>query len=90
MEKREKIIKEWFHQKDYFNPARKTSKLKHIFLILAWLLTKVIYPKYSKHWLSTVAHTIIDCVCSKLLNHGLNHELLFSVFKFFGWKNILN
>ena len=50
---------------------------------------KVIYPKYSKHWLSTVAHTI-DCVCSKILNHGLNHGLLFSLFKFFGWKNILN
>ena len=33
---------------------------------------KVIYPKYSKHWLSTVAHTI-DCVCSKILNHCLNH-----------------
>ena len=31
---------------------------------------KVIYPKFSKHWLSTVAHTI-DCVCSKILNHGL-------------------
>ena len=53
----------------------------------AWI--KVIYPKYSKHWLSTVAHTI-DCVCSKILNHGLNHGLLFSLFKFFGWKNILN
>ena len=48
------------------------------------------YPKYSKHWLSTtVAHTI-DCACSKILNHGLNHVLLFSLFKFFGWKNILN
>ena len=47
--------------------------------------TKVIYPKYSKHWLSTVAHTI-ECVCSKILNHGLNHGLLFSLFKFFGWK----
>ena len=35
---------------------------------------KVIYPKYSKHWLYTVAHTI-DCVCSKMLNHGLNHGL---------------
>ena len=50
---------------------------------------KVIYPKYSKHWLSTVARTI-DCVCSKILNHGLNHGLLFSLFKFFGWKNIVN
>ena len=50
---------------------------------------KVVYPKYSKHWLSTVAHTI-DCVCSKILNHGVNHGLLFSLFKFFWWKNILN
>ena len=33
---------------------------------------KVIYPKYSKHY--TVAHTI-DCVCSKMLNHGLNQGL---------------
>ena len=40
--------------------------------LLGW--SKVIYPKYSKHWLSTVAHTI-DCVCSKILNHGLNHGL---------------
>ena len=48
-------------------------------------LGKVIYPKYSKHWLSTVAHTI-DCLCSKILNHGLNDGLLFSLFKFFGEK----
>ena len=46
---------------------------------------KVVYPKYSKQWLSTVAHSI-DCVCSKILNH----VLLFLLFKFFGWKNILN
>ena len=46
---------------------------------------KVIYPKYSKYLLSTVAHTI-DCVCSKILNHGLNHGLLFPSFKFFGRK----
>ena len=46
---------------------------------------KVIHPKYSKHCLSTIAHTI-DCVGSKILNHGLNHGLLFSLFKFFGWK----
>ena len=31
---------------------------------------KVIYTKYSKHWPYTVAHTI-DCVCTKMLNHGL-------------------
>ena len=50
---------------------------------------KVINPKHSKHWQSTVAHTI-ECVCSKILNHGLNHgKLLFSLFRFFEWKNIL-
>ena len=51
--------------------------------------TKDKYSKYYKHWLSTVAHKI-DCVGSKIINHGLNHGLLFSLFKFFGWKNILN
>ena len=49
----------------------------------------VIYPKYSKHLPYTVAHTI-DCVRSKMLNHGLNHGLFLSCFKFFGWKYILN
>ena len=43
-------------------------------------LPKVIYPKYSKHWLYTVAHTI-DCVYSKMLNHGLNHGFFLSRFK---------
>ena len=38
------------------------------------------------NYLSTVAHTI-DCVCSKILKHGLNHGLLFPLVKFFGWKN---
>ena len=40
-----------------------------------------LYPKYSK--LFTVAHTI-DIMCSKILKHGLNHGLSFSLFKFFG------
>ena len=31
---------------------------------------KVVYPKYSKRWPYTVAHRI-DCVCSKMLHHGL-------------------
>ena len=31
---------------------------------------KVIYPKYSKHWHYTMAYST-DCVCSKMLNHGL-------------------
>ena len=41
---------------------------------------KVMYPKYSKHWPYTVAHTI-DCVYCKMLNHGLNHGLFLSLFK---------
>ena len=40
---------------------------------------KVIYPKYSKHWPHTVAHTI-DCVSIVMLNHGLNHSLAFQAF----------
>jgi hypothetical protein len=47
--------------------------------------TRVMYPKYSKHWLSTVAHTI-DCVCSKILNHGLNHGYYFHFSSFLGEK----
>ena len=47
------------------------------------------YLKYSKHWLYTLAHTT-DCVCSKMLNHGLNHGSFLSLFKFSGWKYILN
>ena len=43
---------------------------------------KFIYPKYSKHYPYTVAHTI-DCGCSKVLNHGLNHRLFLSLFFFF-------
>ena len=43
---------------------------------------KVLYPKYSKHWPYTVAHTIY-WVCNKMLNHGLNYNygLLLSHFK---------
>ena len=49
---------------------------------------KVIYTKYTRHGLSTVAHTI-DCVCSKILNHGLNNRLFpiwlfLSLFKVLG------
>ena len=43
-------------------------------------LFKVIYTKYSKHWSYTVAHTI-DCVCSEMLNQGLNHGFFLSLFK---------
>ena len=42
--------------------------------------SKVIYPKHSKNWPYSVAHTI-DCVCCKMLNHGLNHVLFLLLFK---------
>ena len=42
---------------------------------------KVIYPKYSEQWPYLLAYTM-DCVCSKMLNHGS--------FKFFELKCILN
>ena len=38
-------------------------------LIQLLVMGKVIYPKYSKHWPYNVA-SIIDCGCSKMLNHG--------------------
>ena len=47
---------------------------------LFWPTVKAINPKYSKHWPYTVASTI-DCGCHKMLNHGLNHGLYFSLFK---------
>ena len=57
---------------------------KHLLYYVLWPskidLAKVIYPKYSKHWPYTVTHTI-DCVCSKMLYHGLNHGLNLSLFK---------
>ena len=46
-------------------------------------LGKVMHPKYSKHLPYTVASTI-DCGCSKMLNHGLNHGFFLSLFKFLG------
>ena len=46
---------------------------------------KVRYPKYSKHGLYTVAHTI-NWVCYKILNRGLNPGLLFSLFQVFWMK----
>ena len=43
-------------------------------------LTKVINTKCSIHWSYTVAYTI-DCVCSKMLDYGLNHGLFLLLFK---------
>ena len=54
--------------------------------VLTGAYCKVIYAKYSKHWPYTVAHTI-DCLCSKILNHGLNHCLFLSLFNF-SWMEI--
>ena len=51
--------------------------------------TKVIYPKYSKHWTYTMAHKI-DCMYSKMLNHGLNHVLFLSLFKASTLSYVLN
>ena len=45
--------------------------INHSYIQLLTYLIKVIDPKYSKHLPYTVAHTI-DCVCSKMLNHGIN------------------
>ena len=53
----------------FAQPASFHTELKDI-------QSKVIYPKYSKHLPYSVAHTI-DCVCSKMLNHGLNHGFFF-------------
>ena len=51
-----------------------------VFLFFFLLLDKIIYPKYSKHWPYTVAHTI-DFMCSKMLDHGWNHGFFLSLFK---------
>ena len=39
-------------------------------------IVKVIYTKYSKCW-----PYIINCVCIKMLNHGLNHGFFLLLFK---------
>ena len=72
-------------------PRRWASRPAGFFLLLsisgpchrryrAKLLSKVIYPKYTKHWPYTVANC--DCVCNKMFNQGLNHGLFLSLFKF--------
>ena len=47
---------------------------------------KVIYPKYSKHWLSTVAHTI-DCVCGKNMKSGFKSWVIIFTFHVFWVKS---
>ena len=69
---------------DIFNVSSFCSwgGLLGIFMMVVVVSTtaKVIHPKYSKQWPYTVARTI-DCVCSKMLNHGLNYGLFLSLFK---------
>ena len=68
------------HQtKLYFNIHNRRTRRTGQWFIFVFLSFFIVY---SKHWLSTVAHTI-DC---KILNHGLNHGSLFSLFMFFGVK----
>ena len=52
-------------------------------------LSKVIYPKYSKHLPYTVAYTI-DCVCNEMLNHGLNHGFFSLTFQAYTLPHTLN
>ena len=68
-----KLIAHLFYEGNVFTSA----------LLLSFSLEgKVIHPKYSKHLPYTVAHTI-DCVCSKILNHVINHGLFLSHFSSF-------
>ena len=50
---------------------------------------KIIYPKYYKHQLYFLEATM-NYDSSKRINHGLNHGLFLSIFKFLGCKNILS
>ena len=49
------------------------------------LRLKVIYRKYTKHWSYLLAYTM-DCDCSKILSHGLNHGLFLSLLQVLGVK----
>ena len=56
------------------------------YLIFYYIHT-VIYPKYSKLILLT---STMDCGSNEMLNYGLNHGLFLRLFKYLGWKYILN
>ena len=47
---------------------------------------KVIHPKYDKQLAYALAHQI-TLVCSKLINHVLNHGVFLLPLKFFGFEN---
>ena len=53
------------------------GRLKIIFLFTIW-------PQFGQSYMSQVLYTvahIIDCVCSKMLYHGLNHGVFLSLLK---------
>ena len=54
----------------YRNPHTLTVYIRKKWLHKRMFEPKLYVPSTPKHWTYTVAHTI-DCVCSKLLNHGL-------------------
>ena len=73
-----KIQRNCLLQKSWIEKASFYHSFCNWFWVISWLNQEVhqklcVHPKYSKHWLYPVAHTI-DCVCSKMLNHGLNHR----------------
>ena len=70
------IVVRNLHFKIYLIVFISKSFAKKSVNICSWIYIKgkAIYTNYSKHWPYTVAHTI-DCVCSKMLNHGLSHGL---------------
>ena len=59
--------------------GKKSTQKIIIYVSYFYTTNKVIHPKYSKHWPYTLAPKI-DCGCSKMLNHVLNHGFLFDHF----------
>ena len=66
----------WVHNQDCLLQLRflwifcRFDQNQLVLMEVIFFKTKVIHPNYSKHWPYTVEYTI-DCVCSKMLNHGL-------------------
>ena len=60
--------------------GKKSTQKIIIYVSYFYTTNKVIHPKYSKHWPYTLAPKI-DCGCSKMLNHGLNHVSFSSTYQ---------
>ena len=67
-----------FYEKNVFNDWEKLLKLE---------TEAKLYIQSTQNTDYLLWHTV-DYVCSKILNHGLNHWL-FLLLKFFGWKKNL-